>query len=403
MRYPFFVAAPRVRYRKVVIFTFELIHLTFAHRRLRITPTRDLCAYMSSLNAVLGFLFRSTFLGLIVAAFLLIFVPDLRVGTGFDGIWFNDKSQAPERASYYDAISVSAPAVVNIYSESIEYSNDPFSPARSRERSNLGSGVIMTESGYLLTCYHVVENADTIAVSLSDNRIVEAQMIGYDVYTDLAVLKINATNLIPIPQLEDPATRVGDVVMAIGNPYDLGQTITQGIVSRTGKNGLANYVDFIQTDAVLNQGNSGGALVDSNGNLVGITNSSFAVRDNRRRVRSIDGVNFAVPYPLAKRVMDEIIENGKVTRGQLGFVGNEMTNRNGILVNGIQPNSPADVGGLRVNDILVAVDNELVESASKTLDKIAETPPGTILQLEVLRENETITMQVVVGELRTPN
>ena len=358
---------------------------------------------MSSLNTILGFLFRSTFLGLIVAAFLLIFVPDLRVGTGFDGIWFTDKQTAPERASYYDAISVSAPAVVNIYSESIEVSNDPFSAARSRERSNLGSGVIMSESGYLLTCYHVVENADTISVRLSDNRIIEAQMIGYDVYTDLAVLKINAPNLIAIPQMEEPDTRVGDVVMAIGNPYDLGQTITQGIVSRTGRNGLANYVDFIQTDAVLNQGNSGGALVDSNGYLVGITNSSFAVLDNRRRVRSVDGVNFAVPYPLAKRVMDEIIESGQVTRGQLGFAGAEMTSRNGILVNGIQPNSPADVGGLRVNDILIAVDNELVESASKTLDKIAETPPGTILELEVLRDNQQITMQVVVGELRNPN
>ncbi|WP_100643901.1 trypsin-like peptidase domain-containing protein [Alteromonas facilis] len=358
---------------------------------------------MPSLKAFLIFISRSVFLGLIVAALMLLLIPDLRIGSGFSSGWLSGKTDTVQRATYYDALSVSAPAVVNIYSESIEISNNPFSQPRTRERTSLGSGVIMSGNGYILTCYHVVENADTIQVRLQDSRLLEAEMIGFDIYTDLAVLKVNADNLHVIPQLEDPKTRVGDVVMAIGNPYDLGQTITQGIVSRTGRYGLANYVDFIQTDAVLNQGNSGGALVDSNGFLVGITNASFLVRDNRRRIRSVDGVNFAVPYELAKRVMNEIVDNGKVTRGELGFAGNEVPNRPGIVVNGIRPGSPAESGGLQVNDIIVAVDGIEVESASKVLDRIAETAPGTIMQLEVVRDNERLNIQVVVGELAIPN
>ncbi|WP_100656048.1 trypsin-like peptidase domain-containing protein [Alteromonas flava] len=355
---------------------------------------------MPNLTAFITFVLRSVFLGLIVAALLLVFIPDLRIGAGFNTGWFSGKAEPVQRATYYDALSVSAPAVVNIYSESIEVSNNLFSQPRSRERINLGSGVIMTANGYILTCHHVVENADSIMVRLQDSRLLEAEMVGFDVFTDLAVLKVNADNLHVIPQLENPKTRVGDVVMAIGNPYDLGQTITHGIVSRTaGRNGLANYVDFIQTDAVLNQGNSGGALVDSNGFLVGITNASFLVRDNRRRVRSVDGVNFAVPYGLAKRVMDEIIANGKVTRGELGFAGNELNNRPGVTVNALRSGGPAELAGLQVGDTIIAVDGIEVESAGKFLDRVAETAPGTVMQLEVVRADQRLNLQVVVGEL----
>ena len=350
-----------------------------------------------SFTRLIAFLGRSVLLGVVVAGLVLVLIPDLRIGNGFTGEWFDRTAANPSRVSYFEALSAAAPAVVNIYSVSIENSSSLSN--RSRERTSLGSGVIMTEGGYILTCHHVVENADIMYIRLQDSRVFEAQMVGFDVFTDLAVLKVNAENIHVIPQLKSPETRVGDVVMAIGNPYDLGQTITQGIVSRTGNNGLANYVDFIQTDAVLNQGNSGGALVDSNGHLIGITNSSFAIRDNRRRVRSVDGVNFAVPYELARTVMNEIIENGKVTRGQLGFGGSEFTDRPGILVTSIQPGSPADIAGLKVNDILVSIDNTPVEGASKALDRIAETPPGTILSLVVLRDEQRVSMQVVVGEL----
>lgn len=343
------------------------------------------------------FIVRAVVLGLFVAGLILLLVPDLRQGAGFGDGWFTTTPESAKRESYYSALSRSAPAVVNIYSVSIE--NNPNYYNQSRQRTSLGSGVIMTESGYILTCHHVIKDADSIFVALQDNRVAQAQIIGTDQLTDLAVLKVNEDNLHVIPQLEDTDLRVGDVVMAIGNPYNLGQTITQGIVSRAGRTGLSNYVDFIQTDAVLNQGNSGGALVDSNGYLIGITNANFQVRDERRGTVIVDGINFAVPYELAIRVMESIITNGKVTRGQLGFVGEEVRGRPGIEVKAVAPNSPAATAGLQSGDIIMAIDGIRLESASKTLDMIAETAPGTELELEVSRNAASITMQATVAEL----
>ncbi|MCW8090438.1 trypsin-like peptidase domain-containing protein [Alteromonas sp. ASW11-130] len=344
------------------------------------------------------YLFKAAFLGLIVAVLILLLVPDLRKGSGFSENLFAESPLAPVRDSHFSSLSQAAPAVVNIYSVSIENDTGLFRN-QPRERTSLGSGVIMTENGYLLTCHHVVKNADSIFVAVQDGRVLEAQIIGNDPLTDLAVLKVNADNLHVIPQLKEPNLRVGDVVMAIGNPYDLGQTITHGIVSRAGRNGLSNYVDFIQTDAVLNQGNSGGALVDSNGYLVGITNANFQVRDSSRRIRNVDGINFAVPYELAKRVMDEIITEGKVTRGQLGFIGQEYRGGPGIVVTAVSNNSPVGKAGLKAGDMILAIDGVRLESASKTLDMIAETSPGTELELEISRGDELITFKVVVAEL----
>lgn len=346
---------------------------------------------------ILWFFFRSIVIGAIVASLILLLVPELRQGSGIDFKRLFESEPVSNRQSYYDAISRSAPSVVNIYSVSIE-SNSLFSNT-SRERTNLGSGVIMTEDGYILTCHHVINNASSIYVAMQDSRLFEAQIVGYDLFTDLAVLKINADNLHAIPQLSKTSTRVGDVVMAIGNPYNLGQTITQGIVSRTGRNGLANYVDFIQTDAELNQGNSGGALVDSEGYLMGITNANFKTFDAQRRVRDVNGVNFAVPYELASRVMSDIITHGKVTRGQLGFSGNEYQGQDGIIIANIVSGSPADLAGLQVNDVLLAIDNRPISGASTALDMIAETPPGTQLLLQIQRQEAFLTIQVTVGEL----
>lgn len=343
------------------------------------------------------FIARSVFLGLIVAGLLLLLLPDLRNGSSSNN-WFSNDSASANRESYYHALSRSAPAVVNIYSVSIENDSGLFR-SQPRERASLGSGVIMTDSGYILTCHHVVQDADSIYIALQDSRILEAQIVGTDQLTDLAVLKVTADNLHTIPQVEQTEVRVGDTVMAIGNPFDLGQTITHGIVSRAGRNGLSNYVDFIQTDAVLNQGNSGGALVDSNGYLVGITNANFQIRDSRRRVRNVDGINFAVPYELAKRVMDEIIINGKVIRGQMGFVGSEYRGRPGITVTAVAQNSPADKAGLRPEDIILAIDGIRLETASKTLDMIAETQPGTTMSLEISRNGDLLTLAVTVAEL----
>lgn len=350
-------------------------------------------------NSIINFLIKSIFLGAIVALLLLLFLPDLRQGTGFTQGLFNEPSVSASRESYFAPLSRSAPAVVNIYSVSIENDTGLFRN-QPRERASLGSGVIMTENGYILTCHHVVENADSIFVAVQDGRILEAQIVGNDPLTDLAVLKVTADNLHVIPQVTETDIHVGDVVMAIGNPFDLGQTITQGIVSRAGRNGLSNYVDFIQTDAVLNQGNSGGALVDSNGILLGITNANFQVRDARNRVRNVDGINFAVPYELAKRVMDKIINNGRVIRGQLGFIGSEYRNRPGIEVTAVAAGSAADEAGLQPGDILLAIDGIRLESASKTLDMIAETTPGTTLALEISRGGESLTINALVAELR---
>ena len=339
-------------------------------------------------------------LGVVVAALMLVLVPTLREGNGFTLDWLTKPISTSQRKSYHDAISRSAPAVVNIYSVSIE--NDVgIYRSRPRERTSLGSGVIMTESGYILTCNHVVQNADSIVVAVQDGQILEAQIVGTDQYTDLAVLKVKGENLHKIPQPDSEGVEVGDMVMAIGNPFDLGQTVTHGMVSRAGRNGLSNFVDFIQTDAVLNQGNSGGALVDSNGTLVGITNANFQVRDARNGVRNVDGINFAVPYELAKRVMDEIITNGKVVRGQLGFIGGELRGRPGVIVTAVAKQSPAEKAGLKPNDIIMAINGVRLESASKTLDMIAETKPGTTLNIEVSRNGKSIDMDVTVAELGT--
>lgn len=352
---------------------------------------------MSVFSRFLVAILKPIVLGAVVAGMLLFFFPEFRQGQGLNLNWLNHQTVVPPRLSYYDALASSAPAVVNIYSVSLDNSNRLFR-SNPIERTNLGSGVIMREDGYLLTCYHVIRNADGIYVAIQDGRFLPAQLVGFDEITDLAVLRIFEQNLHVIPQVEDPDLRVGDVVMAIGNPLDLGQTITSGIVSRLGNNGLANYFDRVQTDAVLNPGNSGGALIDSNGVLVGITNANFKTLDSRRRVQDVNGVNFAVPYPLAKRVMDEIIENGRVRRGQLGFSGKGYDNR-GILVESVDSNGPADEAGLRVNDLLLSVNGEAVVDVSKTLDLIAGTRPGSQLKIVVSRNDELITMTVTVGEL----
>ncbi|WP_395340645.1 trypsin-like peptidase domain-containing protein [Ningiella sp. W23] len=343
-------------------------------------------------------LLKPIMLGVVVASILLLFFPEFRQGAGLNINIFKPSEAIPQRVSYYDALAKSAPAVVNIYSISLDNRNRIFRNRAPFERTSLGSGVIMSDDGYLLTCYHVIQNADSIYVALQDRRLVQAQLIGFDEITDLAVLRVFAEDLAVIPQMENPDLRVGDVVMAIGNPLDLGQTITSGIVSRTGRDGFANFFDFIQTDAVLNQGNSGGALVDSNGYLVGITNANFKTLDNRRRVTNVDGVNFAVPYTLARKVMEQVISDGKVTRGQLGFSGTELEDGAGIIVDRVLADSPAAAAGLQVNDVLLSVDGIEVADAASTLDMIAETEPGTEMTLVVTRDERTISMTVQVGE-----
>jgi len=352
---------------------------------------------MSLFNRFVIALLKPIILGVVVAGMLLFFFPEFRQGEGLNLKWLNQEANIPPRLSYYDALASSAPAVVNIYSVSLNNSNR-LGRSQQGGRTNLGSGVIMRADGYLLTCYHVIRNADSIYVALQDSRFLPAQLVGFDEVTDLAVLRISEDNLSVIPQVEDPDLRVGDVVMAIGNPLDLGQTVTSGIVSRVGHNGLANYFDRVQTDAVLNPGNSGGALIDSNGYLVGITNANFKILDSRQRVHDVNGVNFAVPYPLAKKVMDEIIVNGRFIRGELGF-GGRSYDSSGILVDTVTADGPADIAGLRVNDLLLSVNGEDTSDMKRTLDLIAATTPGTELELVISRNDQLFTLVVIVGEL----
>ena len=349
-----------------------------------------------------SFIIKSTLIGIIISTIILLLVPDLRQGRGVSLSLFNSQKNIPEKLSFNHAVNAAAPAVVNIYSQSTENVGS-LSRRRAVERISLGSGVIMTENGYILTCLHVIANANSILVGLQDGRRAEAQIVGYDPYTDLAVLKVSENNLSVIPQLSNTDTRVGDLVLAIGNPYDLGQTITQGVVSRVGRNGLANYFDFIQMDAVLNEGNSGGALIDSNGYLIGINNANFKTLDSRRQVKDVDGVSFAIPYELAKKVMDEIIANGKVTRGILGFVGAELQPPTGILVTGVAKGSPAEKGGMLVEDILLSINGQATDNVKKTLDFITETIPGTELTIEINRKNELLKLKVIVAELDGTN
>ena len=344
------------------------------------------------------FVFKSAALGIIVSLLLLALVPELRTGSGLPAGIFGRTNDEPEKLSFYRAVSHAAPAVVNIYSNSIDIRSSIFS-RQQVERTSLGSGVIMTENGYILTCLHVIQNAESILVGIQDGQVAEAQIVGQDIHTDLAVLKISADNLHVIPQKENMGTRIGDVVLAIGNPFNLGQTITQGIVSRTGRNISAGFIDFIQTDAVLNEGNSGGALVDSNGYLIGINNANFKTLDSRRRVQDVDGVFFAVPYTLAKRVMDEIIANGKASHGVLGFSGTEFANSAGITVNRVFPGGPAEQGGLRPDDIIMSINGKAVENVNKTLDLVSQSEPGTVLTLEIVRAGDPLTLKVTVGEL----
>lgn len=338
---------------------------------------------------------------MVVSGVILLLVPDLRKESSLSLAFLSQQKTTQEKISFNHGVNAAGPAVVNIYSQSID-NTASFNRRQPVERISLGSGVIMTESGYILTCHHVIENANSILVGLQDGRRVEAQIVGKDPLTDLAVLSISAENLHVIPQNIDSETRVGDVVLAIGNPYNLGQTITQGIVSRFSQNALQTYFDYIQTDAVLNEGNSGGALVDSNGTLVGINNANFKTVDSRRRIKEVDGVSFAIPYELAKKVMDEIIATGKVTRGAVGFVGAEQSPLNdGIVVTGLVQGYPAEMGGLQVNDIVVAVDGIPADDMRKTLQYITETAPGKKIELEVNRNNELLKIQVVVAELNS--
>ncbi len=323
--------------------------------------------------------------------------------------------------SYADAVSRAAPSVVNIYTSRAERRspllNDPFfrdllnrSNVRiqQRIRRTLGSGVIINESGYLLTNKHVINQADAILVRLADGRETTAEIVGSDSNSDLAVLKIELDNLQPIPLGEPNKTRVGDVVLAIGNPFGFEQTVTQGIISATGRYGQIDSAsqNFLQTDAAVNPGNSGGALVDAYGNLIGINTAIFgdtAEESNNSPV----GIGFAIPADVAVQVLRDILEYGQVLRGWLGVRAQSLTEldarqlrlsfKDGIKVTGVYANGPASRAGLQVDDVITKVNNQIITDRGPLELQISQTRPGDTVELEVWRNGRPQIIEVTVG------
>jgi serine protease DegQ len=271
---------------------------------------------------------------------------------------------------------------------------------------SLGSGVIVSREGYILTNDHVVEGVTDIQVTLADGRTLAGKIVGTDPDTDLAVVRVPASGLTPITfGLSEEAT-VGDIVLAIGDPFSVGQTVTMGIISATGREiGAASpFGSFIQTDAAINPGNSGGALVDTNGNLIGINTLIFS------RSGGYQGIGFAIPVSLAKKVMEQIIETGSVTRGWFGVevadVSPELAESLGLkgtrgaIVGQIERGSPAEKSGMKLGDVIVAVAGKPVVDVSSTLNSIANVPPGKTVQVKVLRRNQELNLDVMVGKRR---
>jgi len=352
--------------------------------------------FLLKIISILQYIIRSAGYGVIIAIVLLFTLPQLRTSNNQLKQLFTNVAQSTAPLSYSKAVNVAAPAVVNIYSEAIE--SNPAYNRSARKITRLGSGVIMASNGYILTNFHVVQNADQVLVLLQSGRQYSADLIGYDMITDLAVLKVNATNLPVIPQNKHQISAAGDVVLAIGNPLNLGQTVTQGIISATGRNGLSstNYLEFLQMDAAINEGNSGGALVNSNGELVGINSRKFTQSNPQR---NIQGIFFAVPYQLAAKIMQQIIENGRVVRGRLGITSKVYLAENkGFVIETIEPNSSALKAGLQPGDVVIQIGNTPIQSITQALDIVAETKPNTTINFKIYRKKKLLNIPVTITE-----
>jgi len=322
------------------------------------------------------------------------------------------------------------PAVVNIHTSKIvkprsnevmPFFNDPFfrqffgdqfgniKPQPQRETS-LGSGVIITSDGTILTNNHVVDGASDIKVDLADKRDFTAKLVGTDPQTDIAVLKINASGLPTLPIGDSSKLQVGDVVLAIGDPFGIGETATMGIVSATGRGGLGieNYEDFIQTDAAINPGNSGGAMIDLHGNLVGVNTAILSGGSGGNQ-----GIGFAIPINLARNVMNQIVEHGKVVRGYIGVGIEDVTpelaqqfglkENTGVLISSVQPNTPGARAGLKRGDIILKVNGEPVSSRNDLRLRISQTAPGTPVDLTIWRDGSSRNVKVTLTELTEQN
>ena len=372
------------------------------------------------------FLVQMATVGLALAFMLLVWRPDLFDLNGGHVVQFKESTApAPSEVaaqgpfSYASAVNAAAPAVVNIYTRKVvaEQSNplfsDPFfrhffggslGQPRKRLENSLGSGVLVSSEGYILTNNHVIDSADEIQVALRDGRKSDAQLVGADPEADLAVLKVNLGELQAITLGHSNQLRVGDVVLAIGNPFGVGQTVTMGIVSATGRHqlGLNTFENFIQTDAAINHGNSGGALVNARGELVGINTAIYS------RSGGSQGIGFAIPISLARGIMEQIIEHGHVRRGWLGIEVQDIStdlaesfglaDTNGVVVAGVLRDGPADHAGVEPGDVITALDGQGVGNVRDTLNAIAAHTPGSTIAIAGIRNGHNQELKVTVGE-----
>lgn len=332
--------------------------------------------------------------------------------------------------SYADVVSRVAPAVVTIHADKrvrnpqqYRFFDDPFfrglfgdreqrqQPRESLERA-LGSGVIISTDGHIITNHHVVDGAEQIKVDLSDGRTIDAKLVGSDPPSDLALLKVSQSGLTYLTPGDSDKVRIGDIALAIGNPFGVGQTVTMGIISAKGRSGpgpgSGNFEDFLQTDAPINQGNSGGALVNTNGELIGI-NSQILPGAGGTNI----GIGFAIPSNMVRNVMDQLQKSGKVRRGQLGVtVGRVdsdmaqslgMSETKGVIVNSVVPGGAAERAGIRQGDVITALDGSAVNDTNAFRNHIAATAPGSEVTLTVLRDNREQKIRAALGEFKPPS
>jgi len=369
------------------------------------------------------FILQATAVGILAAVLLLVFLPGSVINKRPVVEFLTEQPDRPAKlgsgpVSYAAAVQRASPAVVNIYTtKNVILKQRPIldSPLfqrffgdlnqpQSRTQTSLGSGVILSSQGYILTNYHVIENADEIEVYLADGKSVSANVLGADPETDLAVLTIEVENLPTLVLSDTSALQVGDVVLAIGNPFGFGQTVTQGIISATGRNrlGINTFENFIQTDAAINPGNSGGALINAHGELVGINTAIFSKSGGSQ------GIGFAIPIGLAVDVMAQIVEHGRVIRGWLGLELQNISPQlaesfgleslSGVLVAGVVRRSPAYSSGIRPGDIILSFDSLKTNDAKNIQNEIANHKPGDSVTISGLRKGKTFTQEIEIAQ-----
>jgi serine protease DegQ len=320
----------------------------------------------------------------------------------------NGKSVATRLEAGFRAAAAKASAsVVNIYTRKAPPRQLPgwlrpyggSDEEAAQGQSSLGSGVIVAAQGFILTNNHVVEGADEIAVMLPGGKVAEARVVGTDPETDLAVLRVEAKGLQPITFADPASVQIGDIVLAVGDPFGVGQTVTQGIVSATGRNrlGINTFENFIQTDAAINPGNSGGALVDTSGHLVGINTAIYS------RSGGSQGIGFAIPVSLARQVMEQIIATGRVSRGWLGVSARDVIHETtgaavGAALVAVQRGGPADRAGLRAGDAVVSINDKVIGDTAALINETAALNPGTKAQFKVMRGREALSLAVELGQ-----